>query len=88
MHNMARKQIPPPPLICMFSTGVTFHGIQVSAGILYHKHPRCTSGPRWDVACSVAKAFSCDIFAGLPGALLPGASLMTQFGHSSCRVQM
>ena len=56
--------------------------------ILYHWHPHCTSGPRWDVACSVAKAFSCDMFAGLPGALLPGASLMTQFAHSSWRVQM
>ena len=66
---------------------MTFQGVQDSAGILY-RHPPCASGPRWDVACSVTKAFSCDMFAGLPGALLPGASLMTQFAHSSCRVQM
>ena len=28
---------------------VTFHDIQDSAGILYHWHPPCTSGPQWDV---------------------------------------
>ena len=45
---------------------MTFHGIQDSAGILYHWHPPCASGPQWEVAWSVVRGFSRDMFAGFP----------------------
>ena len=76
---------------CMYDdTGaiVTFHDIQVSAGMFCYWHRPSTYGTQWDVAWSVVKGTSRVMFAGSPEAFLAGASLITQFAHSSPVVRM
>ena len=68
---------------------VTFHGIyMVPAEILYHCISVYTSGPHWNVACSVAKVISCRLFAGRWTRPLGRASLITQSVRRSHVVQM